>query len=170
MFQDLLHVRLAVSVSLLVGSTQFAVAQTGAIARVSWLAGCWNSETAEAGTAEHWMPPAGGTMFAVARTVKDGKTVQYEFMRVYEGPQGKLLFVALPSGKQEGTFTQLRLSDTEVVFENLDHDFPQRVIYRADGSARLLASIEGLRNAVLRTVEYPMKRVSCESAAPAAPK
>jgi len=102
-------------------------------------------------------------MFGVGRTVKSGKTVEYEFMRILEAPDGKLVYVALPSGQKEAAFTQLRLSDTEVVFENPGHDFPQRIIYRLEGGIRLLASIEGMQKATLRKVEFPMKRISCDA-------
>jgi hypothetical protein len=130
--------------------------------RLSWLAGCWNSETKESGSAEQWMQPAGGTMLGVGRTVKSGKTTEFEFMRIHEAPDGKLLFTAIPSGQTEATFTQLRLSDSEIVFENPAHDFPQRVIYRRDGGARLVASIEGTRNGKSRRIEFPMQRGQCD--------
>jgi hypothetical protein len=108
------------------------------------------------------MQPAGGTMLGIGRTVKAGKTVEFEFMRIHEAPDGKLLFTAIPSGQTEATFTQLRLSDAEIVFENPAHDFPQRVIYRRDGDARLVASIEGTRNGKMRSIEFPMRRGQCD--------
>jgi Domain of unknown function (DUF6265) len=36
-----------------------------------------------------------------------------------------------------------RIGDKVVVFENLDHDFQQRAIYRLDSQGRLSARIEG---------------------------
>jgi hypothetical protein len=132
------------------------------VVRLSWLAGCWNSETKESGSAEQWMQPAGGTMLGIGRTVKSGKTTEFEFMRIHEAHDGKLLFTAIPSGQTEATFTQLRISDSEIVFENAAHDFPQRVIYRRDGDARLAASIEGTRNGVARRIEFPMRRGQCD--------
>jgi hypothetical protein len=140
-----------------------ARAQTpGSVIRLSWLAGCWNSESKEAGSSEQWMQPAGGTMLGIGRTVKSGATTEFEFMRVHEAPDGKLLFTAIPSGQMAATFTQLRLSDSEIVFENATHDFPQRVMYRRDGDARLVASIEGTRNGKTRRIEFPMRRAQCE--------
>ena len=43
-----------------------------------WLAGCWSRTDAEAGSGEQWTAPAGGTMLGVSRTVRDGRTVEYE--------------------------------------------------------------------------------------------
>jgi len=47
-----------------------------------------------------------------------------------------------------------------VVFENLQHDFPQRVGYKRDGDA-LLAWIEGPRNGQTRRIEFPYRKVGC---------
>ncbi|MDL2357521.1 MAG: DUF6265 family protein [Pseudomonadota bacterium] len=129
--------------------------------RIAWLAGCWTREAAEPGTQEHWMAPAAGTMLGIGRTVKAGKTIEFEFMRIHLAADGKLLFTALPSGQQEATFTQIRIGETEVAFENPAHDFPQRVIYRLQDKTRLLASIEGTRKGAMRTIEFPMRRAPC---------
>lgn len=129
--------------------------------QLAWLAGCWMQDGAEAGTTEQWMAPAGGTMVGMGRTVRAGKTVEFEFMRIHTAPDGKLLFTALPSGQKEATFTELRIDDTGVVFENLAHDFPHRVIYRHLDN-RLLASIEGMRKGAAKTISFPMRRIACE--------
>lgn len=147
---------------------------TGAVesdlGRLSWLAGCWNAEGAELGSGEQWMPLAGGSLLGMSRTVRQQQTVAFEFMRIAQAPDGRVTFFALPSGKPPASFPLRSLDDTEAVFENLDHDFPQRVIYRFVAPAHLRASIEGLRGGSLRRVEFPMVRVACDAplAGPAA--
>ena len=138
-----------------------AEAQTE-IDKVAWLAGCWKSDNAEPGSGEHWMPLAGGTMFGMSRTVRQGKTVEFEFVELRYLPDGKLAYVAHPSGQQTTAFPLLRISETEVVFENLEHDFPQRVAYAKDGESKLRARIEGMRNGALRVIEFPLTRISCD--------
>lgn len=131
------------------------------VQRLAWLAGCWAAEGAEAGSVEHWLPPAGGSMLGLSRTVKNGRTREFEFMRITEAADGRLLYTALPSGQRETTFGQLSLGEAEVVFENPQHDFPQRVIYRGVGADRLQARIEGQRQGVARGVDFPMRRTAC---------
>ena len=106
------------------------------------------------------MAPAGGTMLGMSRTVKQGRTVEFEFMQIRTTDTGSLAFIAKPSGQDEATFPLLRLTDSEAAFENLQHDFPQRVIYRLDG-ATLRARIEGMRNGSIRAMEFPMTRTAC---------
>lgn len=145
------------------GALAPAVAQAAdGLDRISWLGGCWVREGAEPGTGEHWTQPAAGTMLGMGRTVRAGQTVEFEFMRIHVAPDGKLLFTALPSGQREATFTEFRSGETEIAFENPEHDFPQRVIYRLQSKMRLLASIEGTRKGAARRIEFPMQRVKCD--------
>lgn len=139
------------------------VAATDAeIGRLAWLAGCWRSEQGEPGSGERWTPLAGGTLLGVSRTVRQGRTVAFEFMELRHLPDGALAYIAHPSGQRRTTFTLLRLSDVEAVFENPTHDFPQRVAYAREGAQKLRARIEGQRQGQLRVIEFPMERVSCE--------
>jgi hypothetical protein len=133
------------------------------IAKLAWLAGCWRSESAEAGSLEQWTPLAGGTMLGMSRTVRQGKTVEFEFLQLRHLPDGTLAFIAMPSGQRTTTFPLLRLGDEEAVFESLEHDFPQRVVYAREGESKLRARIEGMQNGALRVIEFPMNRVSCDS-------
>ena len=113
------------------------------INKLAWLAGSWRMEKTGRVVEEQWLAPAGGVMLGVSRTVAKNRVVEFEFMQIREGPGGTLFFVAQPSGQPEAAFQLLTLTDTEVVFENKEHDFPQRILYthRADGS--VLAAIEG---------------------------
>lgn len=108
------------------------------------------------------MLPAGGTMLGMSRTVKNGATLTFEFMQIRATADRSLEFVAHPSGQAETTFPLLRLNDTEAVFENLQHDFPQRIVYRLD-NGKLRARIEGKRNGSIRAIEFPMSRVKCDA-------
>jgi hypothetical protein len=133
------------------------------IGQVAWLAGCWSSDGAEPGSEERWTPLAGATMLGVSRTVRQGKTVAFEFMEIRHLPDGRLAFVAHPSGQSTTVFPVLRISDAEVVFENLQHDFPQRVAYAKDGESKLEARIEGNEGGAVRVIEFPMSRASCDA-------
>ena len=127
----------------------------------AWLAGCWASVAGEFGTGEVWTAPAGGTMLGLSRTVRDGKTVEYEFMQIREIAPGQLAFVAHPSGQAQAAFPLVRSGPGEVVFEDPAHDFPQRVIYRLVEPDRLHARIEGTLQGKDQGVDFHMKRAEC---------
>jgi hypothetical protein len=141
-----------------------AMAADELLSRVGWLAGCWRSAGGEPGSAEHWMPVAGGTMLGMARTVRRGRTVEHEFMQIRETGDGRLAYIAQPSNQPMAQFTSIRIGEREVVFENAEHDFPQRILYRLEGEGRLQARIEGTVKGVARSVDFPMSRASCDAA------
>ena len=132
------------------------------ITRLAWLSGCWASDGGEPGSGEQWSAIAGETMLGMGRTVRRGKTVNSEFMELRHLPDGRLAFIAHPSGQPTAAFPVLTLTDTSVVFENLQHDFPQRVAYVRAGDSKVRARIEGMRNGKLRVIEFPMTRVPCD--------
>jgi hypothetical protein len=146
----------------LAGTLASSAASAASISELQWLAGCWAGQKKEPGTEEHWLSPVAGSMLGVGRTVRDGRTAEYEFMQIREAA-GKLTFIAHPSGQPEATFPLLRIGTKEVVFENAAHDFPQRVIYRLDGGV-LRARIEGKRGRETKGINFPMDRVPCEGA------
>ena len=55
----------------------------------------------------------------------------------------------------------LSLTEYEVVFENPDHDFPQRIIYRLGDNGALLGRIEGNSEGQEVAVDFPMTRTKC---------
>lgn len=136
------------------------------ISDLAWLSGCWAANNQEVGSGEQWMAPAGGTMFGMNRTVRDTKTVAFEFIRIVEQGDGDLVFIASPSGQSTASFSLVSLNEREVIFENPDHDFPQRIIYRLLSDDDLLGRIEGTIDGKERAVDFPMKRTECGSDQP----
>jgi hypothetical protein len=53
-------------------------------------------------------------------------------------------------------------TEDSATFENLEHDFPQRILYRLFPDGRLLVRIEGNRGGVPSGVDFPMRRVPCD--------
>ena len=128
---------------------------------LSWIAGCWEGGKKNV-YHEQWMKPSGKMMIGMARTVAGGKTTTYEFMRLHEDNNGDVFYTALPSGQSETTFKLISMDDTTAVFENPEHDFPQRIIYSLRLNGSLVARIEGQSNGMERHSEFPMSRVTCE--------
>ena len=140
-----------------VATVPIAQAPAASLERLSWLSGCWTRTRPDGLTEEHWMKPAGGTMLGMGRSVKGDRTTEFEFLQIRE-VAGKLAYIAKPSGQPEGTFPVKTQSDAEIVFEDLAHDFPQRVIYRRNADGSLTARIEGTMNGQSRSVDYPYTR------------
>ena len=135
-------------------------APSQAIAKLIWLAGNWRLEKNGRLVDEQWMVPAGGAMFGMGRTVVKGKVVEFEFLQIREGPSGSLFYVAQSSGQEEATFVSSVFTNSVVVFENPEHDFPQKISYTLQADGSLLAAVEGSgADGALKRIEYAYRRV-----------
>jgi hypothetical protein len=131
----------------------------------AWMAGCWERRSGVHLVEEHWLAPRGGTMLGVGRTTRDDTLVEYEHTRIHVRGD-TLVFAASPSAQAPAEFRALRPSGDEVRFENLAHDFPQRLIYRRVGTDSLFARVEGMRGGQMRGFDFPYGRVSCPGGQP----
>lgn len=147
-------------VRLVLGLAFVSGVSAASVDQLAWLAGTWSLERNGRSVTEHWLPPAGGTMLGVSRTTAGERTIEYEFIVLRADETGQISYVAKPSGQVEAVFKLVRVSATEVVFENLEHDFPQRISYRLQPDGSLLAAIEGTRNGQTRRVEFPYRRLT----------
>ena len=139
-----------------------ALAQSAKLSDFGAMAGCWEKKDEAKKTliSEQWMKPAGNAMLGMGRTVRDGRVTGFEFMRIEERSDG-IDFISKPKGnKDETTFKLIRSTASEFVFENLTHDFPQRVIYKIVRN-NLIGRIEGKMNGKERAIDFPMSRSKC---------
>ncbi len=131
------------------------------IDRLAWLSGCWASDGGDAGSEEHWMQPAAGAMLGMNRTVRQRQTVAFEFLRIYENEGNSLTLHSSPSQQSSASFQLVSISQNEVIFENPEHDFPHRILYRLVAPDHLLGRIEGISKGEFRAIDFPMTRKSC---------
>jgi len=133
------------------------------ISALNWMAGCWSPDGKQPGSVEQWMAPAGGSMLGMTRTVSDGTTVFFEFLRIAELENGQLELFATPSGQETIRFEMTASGSRDVAFENPEHDFPQRILYRLTAEGKLLGRIEGTVNGEARAIDFPMTKSACTS-------
>lgn len=140
------------------------VAAAADLSALGWLAGCWQSATGDRMIEEQWMAPRGGMLIGMGRTVAGDHAVEHEFLQIRWEDAG-VFYVARPSGQAETSFrltSDAAALAREAIFENPQHDFPQRIIYRLQADGSLVARVEGTRDGAVRGVDVPMKRVACQ--------
>lgn len=154
--------RLALVACLLIATTAHAQEPTATLADLAWIAGCWEGGGGGGSQyQEQWMGPSGQTMLGMSRTVANDKTVAYEFLRIHQEADG-IYYTSIPSGQTLASFKLIKFDAQSVVFENPDHDFPQRIIYRLEKDGALMATIEGMSKGALKQVDFPMRRATCK--------
>jgi hypothetical protein len=128
-----------------------------AVASLDWLAGSWAGESGGLAMEEHWTAPSGGALLGMHRDVKNGRMVSFEFLRIDASGEA-VTYWASPRSAAPTPFRLQELGPgRRVVFENPEHDFPQRIIYwRADDDA-LHARVEGPAKAGEKAMEWAWK-------------
>jgi len=126
---------------------------------LGWLVGGWQGTMGKAQIEEHWIPPAGGTMLGVSRTVAGGRTVSFEFLRIEGRPDGPV-YVAQPQGRPPVEFKLTQRSENRVVFENPQHDNPKIIRYSKEADGSLRAEIEGDEKGKHQKMEFKFQPIS----------
>lgn len=128
----------------LTGMAGDAWAQERSLSDLSFMSGCWRGKLAgRNGTVEErHSPPAAGLMLGTSHTVVDGRTAFFEFMKI-EQTAGGIVMTPAPKGKLSVPFRMVSLDGKKAVFENLEHDFPKRIVYQLRDNGALAARIEG---------------------------
>ncbi len=123
------------------------------IADVAWMSGHWVREEGELRTEELWMDPQDNMILGLSRTTAEGVVRAFEFLRVQLQSDDNVVYLAQPGGKEATPFRLVEVEGTRAVFENPDHDFPQRVTYERDG-ATMKATIGGQHGGMARSLGW----------------
>jgi len=108
----------------------------------AFMTGAWHGTFAGTVVDEQWTTADGGVMLAASRTISPKGKTSFEFLRI-EQRNGTLVYLAMPQARPETPFPLKTMTSSRVVFENLEHDYPQRILYWRDG-AKLCARTEGM--------------------------
>lgn len=147
--------------AIILGTSTHAGQKSG-VDQLAWISGCWASDDGKERIEEQWMKPAGQSMMGMSRTVAGGKTVFTEYLQIRE-KDGQLAYIAaIGIGAKSVVFKQIKSTDGEVVFENPEHDFPQRIIYRREAADKLFARIEGKEKGVEKGMDFRYTRAKCD--------
>ncbi len=111
-----------------------ATGSGGGVGLPDWLAGRWCTvEGPQGRTCETWQAGEGGVMLGTSQTVKGGRTVAFEFLRIaLDGETA--VYLPQPGGKPPVAFRAV-VGGEGVTFVNAAHDYPQRIHYRVTDDA-----------------------------------
>lgn len=131
------------------------------IDKIKWLMGTWENKSSRGSIYETWTKVSATEMNGKSYALKDLDTIFFETIKLVQEPEG--LFY-IPTVKNQNDmlpviFTLKSISESEMIFENPDHDFPQMISYSLIEPDSLVAEISGIKNGNLRKQQFPMKRI-----------
>lgn len=94
-----------------------------------WMTGAWAMRGGECWADEYWTPPRAGIMIGASRA-GEGEILQFwEHMRIVREADGTLAFWAITGDQKPVRFAAVESTDNGIIFENREHDYPQRIRY-----------------------------------------
>lgn len=127
------------------------------LADLAWMSGTWSSTAGGTLTHESWLPPGGGLMLGMNRSVPAQGKAFFEFLRIEERGDG-LVYVASPLGRGTTDFKLADVGEAFVLFANPAHDFPQEIRYELTPDGALHARVSGSVGGKEQAEEWTWKK------------
>jgi len=135
--------------------------QTHDIKKTAWLIGTWENKTSRGSIYETWQKAGNNELRGKSYMLREKDTIVFENLRLVQ-EQGRLYYIPVIKNQNNGLpvrFAGKIASDTQLVFENPEHDFPQIISYTKISADSLVAEISGTKNGQSRRQIFPMKRI-----------
>jgi len=115
--------------------------------------GKWKMETDKAEIYEEWSVANETELIGKSFSINNGEEVVSEILYLKKFGE-QWAYVAVPDGQNMTLFAIVEYTQKQFIFENLEHDFPQRISYEFHKDGKLTAAIEGPMNGENKRKEF----------------
>jgi len=130
------------------------------ITKLHILAGMWEGIQGSGVYHEEWSVESDDSLKGRAYLLKKGEIKNPESLKIVQD-NGEVYYVAeVAHNSAPVKFRLTDSSDSIFVFENPDHDFPQKITYDLTVPDFLTAVIEAVNDGKLKQVEFSLKRTN----------
>jgi len=130
------------------------------IEKMNWLLGEWGHTSKEGALAENWIKDNDSVYKGESFFIIEKDTVFSEYINLAEA-NGKLTYTVSVKGQNDEkpvAFTMTSSNDKTTVFENTEHDFPNKITYNKINNDSLVAVISGIQKGKPATETFAMSR------------
>jgi hypothetical protein len=126
-----------------------------------WLIGTWENKTPRGTIFETWKKTSDKQYDAKSYVIREKDTMVFESITLKVSGD-EIHYIPAVKNQNEGlpvVFKATTYTETEMIFENPEHDFPQVISYNRITSDSLVAKISGTKNGQERSQSFPMKKI-----------
>ena len=131
------------------------------LGKASWLIGEWQNRLPQGQLTEIWTKDNDSTYSARSYFVKTaGDTLHLEAITLEEKASG-VLYTPTVQGQnnnQPVSFKMTSSDENSMTFENPQHDYPSKIVYRRISADSIVAEISGVQRGQPSSESYPMGR------------
>ena len=107
---------------------------------------------------EEWRLINGSELIGIGFSIEEGDTVLSEELYVKKFAD-KWAYIALPVNQTITLFALSEYSENKFIFENEEHDYPQKIIYEFTADGKLNAATEGIIEGELMRRDFNFIRI-----------
>jgi hypothetical protein len=125
------------------------------------LQGTWRMKTSKGFLYEEWASSPAVILAGKSYRLNGQDSVILERLQIARRADG-IYYESMVTGQNQGRTVGFRLVQSEAgkfEFENLQHDYPQRIIYRLVTPDSVVARIEGTKDGKVRGSDFYYKRI-----------
>lgn len=127
---------------------------------LNWFLGKWQIN--ESKSYEEWKKMDDNLFKGVGYKIRKNDTLVTETIEIVQ--RGKdLFYIPTVTGQNDGKPVEFKLvsyKKGKIIFENKNHDFPQRIIYIKTGDDLINARIEGVKQGIFSQVEFKLNKIN----------
>lgn len=141
------------------GGEVYRVEKESELQKLDWLLGTWQRESKDRVLYETWRRVSKHTFEGNGYAVADRDTIFTEFLRIEQFGDSIFYTAKISENEYPVPFKLVSLGDSSVLFENPNHDFPQRISYSLVSDGSLHVRAEGLSNGEKSGLDFHFTRV-----------
>ena len=126
-----------------------------------WLLGNWENKLADGKLSETWKKVNDSTFQAQSYFIKEKDTLHFETITLKQKGEELTYNAAVKgqNGDKPVTFKLTNLTEKQLVFENLKHDYPKKISYTQITEDSLVAEISGILAGKPSSEKFSMKKI-----------
>lgn len=152
---------LITALSVLVSCQNKSDKQFEKLEKMSWLIGQWENTTTEGHLTETWNKVNDSTFTGQAYFIINKKDTVHNESIVLTQVGDDLIYRPTVKGQNNDEAVDFKLTseaENSFSFENPEHDYPQKIVYKKINEKSLVATISGKQQGKPSTESYPMQK------------
>ncbi len=127
--------------------------------KLKWLIGRWEGLQGHGIYHEEWEFNEESGLTGKAYLIKKGEILNTEKLKIHLS-NGNIFYTAEVSHNPSPVSFRLTSYENNIfIFENPEHDFPQKITYEKKEDGSLLAVVEAISNGKNRRIEYSLRSI-----------
>ena len=127
--------------------------------KLEWLTGQWEGIMGSGLYHEEWYPDELNNLTGRAYLIKNGEITNNEKLKIHLIENDIFYTADVSHNPAPVSFKLTEYSDKIFIFENPEHDFPQKITYEILSENNFKATVEAVNESKTRKLVYDLKRI-----------